>query len=493
MSQLKSNYQKIVFGLKIKQLRQAKGFSFGEFADKTGISMSYLNEIEKGKKYPKEDKIEVLAKALGVEIAALTSPSLSKNLAPLGDLLNSNFLNELPLDLFGIDFQKVVELIAEAPTKVGAFISTLVELGRTYAVREENFYFRALRSYQELHNNYFDEIEEAAEQFIEQNKLKHPLSIQELSNIISDEFNTEIISNGLLAYPELQHFRSLALPQQQKLLLNGLLNEHQMAYQLAKEIGFKVLGLEARVIPGLRAQTFEEVLNNYKAAYFAVAILIPKELFVKDLQYFFEQETWNETYFSTLMEKYKVSSETLFQRFNVLPRFFGIEKLFFMRFIHKIETNEFDIDKELHLYQRHQPHANGIFEHYCRRWKSISLIKDLAKANVAKDAALCDVQRLRYTDGQEEYLTFTIARPAHPSPNRNVSVTIGLQIDANLRKKIKFLDDPKIQTQTVGVTCERCAIESCAERISPPLRLEERERRKKIQSALAEISVKICE
>ena len=160
MSNIKISYQRIVFGLKIKQLRQSRGLSFGEFADKTGMSMSYLNEIEKGKKYPKEDKIELLAKVLGVSVDTLISPSLSKNLAPLGDLLNSNFLNELPLELFGIDFQKLVELIAEAPTKVGAFISTLVELGRTYAVREENFYFRALRAYQELHNNYFEEIEE---------------------------------------------------------------------------------------------------------------------------------------------------------------------------------------------------------------------------------------------------------------------------------------------------------------------------------------------
>lgn len=488
MSNIKISYQRIVFGLKIKQLRQSRGLSFGEFADKTGMSMSYLNEIEKGKKYPKEDKIELLAKVLGVSMETLISPSLSKNLAPLGDLLNSNFLNELPLELFGIDFQKLVELIAEAPTKVGAFISTLVELGRTYAVREENFYFRALRAYQELHNNYFEEIEEAAERFIEEYRVQHPLNVEAVAKIISDDFDTEIVADGLSAYPELQHFRSLALPQQKKILLNGLLNEHQKTYQLIKEVGFKYLGLEARVIPGLRAQTFEEVLNNYKAAYFAVAVLIPKELIVKDLQSFFELEKFDEHYFSTLMEKYHVSSETLFQRFNVLPRFFGIEKLFFIRFIHNVATTEFDIDKELHLYQRHQPHANGIFEHYCRRWKSISLIKDLAKADTSKENMLCGAQRLSYAGTQEEYLTFTIARPAYPSPNRDVSVTIGLQIDAHLRKKIKFLDDAAIPNEAVGVTCERCAIQDCKERVSPPLRLEERARRQKIQQALAEIS-----
>lgn len=484
MSQLKSAYQRIIFGLKVKQLRQAKGLSFGEFADKTGISMSYLNEIEKGKKFPKEDKIQLLAKVLGVESEVLSSPVLSKNLAPLGDLLNSNFLSELPLDLFGIDLQKVIELIAEAPIKVGAFISTLVELARTYEVREENFYYRALRSYQELHNNYFEDIEELAEQFIEEHQLSHPLSANDLSDILAKAYNTKIVTDGLAKYPELQHLRSVAMPNRQKILINGLLNPSQVTYQLAKELGFQYLGLRTRPLPGARAETFEEVLNNYRAAYFAVAILLPKELIIRDFTAFFEKSKWDADFLPHLMQKYNISSDTLFQRFNVLPRFFGIEKLFFIRFIHNVATNEFDIDKELHLYQRHTPHANGIFEHYCRRWKSISLLNDKETL-----APRCDAQRLRYVDTQEEYITFMVARPAYPSPDRNVSVTIGLQIDANLRKKIKFLNDPSITVaEEVGVTCQRCPIKDCKERVAPPVRLEDRERRRKIQQAWATIA-----
>ncbi|MCH9024924.1 MAG: hypothetical protein IH931_06280, partial [candidate division Zixibacteria bacterium] len=53
----------------------------------------------------------------------LISLELADGLAPVGDLLKSNFLNELPLDLFGIELSKVVEIIANAPIRVGAFIS----------------------------------------------------------------------------------------------------------------------------------------------------------------------------------------------------------------------------------------------------------------------------------------------------------------------------------------------------------------------------------
>ena len=104
----KTQNERILFGLKVKQLRQSKGFSFAELSRESKLSVSYLNEIEKGKKYPKPDKIETLAVALGVPRADLTSFELSKSMAPVGELLQSNFLNELPLDLFGIERSKVV-------------------------------------------------------------------------------------------------------------------------------------------------------------------------------------------------------------------------------------------------------------------------------------------------------------------------------------------------------------------------------------------------
>ena len=107
---VKSINQKLILGLKVKHLRTKKGYSFSELAKVSGLSGSYLNEIEKGKKYPKQDKLKTLAAGLDVNFEELTSTKLTGNLAPLAALLKSNFLNELPLDLFGIELGKVVEL-----------------------------------------------------------------------------------------------------------------------------------------------------------------------------------------------------------------------------------------------------------------------------------------------------------------------------------------------------------------------------------------------
>ena len=87
---------RLIFGLKVKELRKQRGYSFAELSKRCGLSVSYLNEIEKGKKYPKTDKILSLAEALDVTYDQLVSLKLSKRLSPIADLLQSNFLQELP-------------------------------------------------------------------------------------------------------------------------------------------------------------------------------------------------------------------------------------------------------------------------------------------------------------------------------------------------------------------------------------------------------------
>ena len=82
---------------------------------------------------------------------------------------------------------------------------------------------------------------------------------------------------------------------------------------------------------------------------------------------------------------------------------------------------------------------------------------------------------------------FTIARPAYPSPDQNVSITVGILLDGALRRKVKFLDDPAISRKEVNTTCERCPIKDCAERAAPPTIVEAKEKRKKMQKVLKEL------
>ena len=493
MSQRSPN-ERIIFGLKLKHLRQKKKLSFEKLSEATGISISYLNEIEKGKKYPKEDKLASIANAFGMDTKELTLLELGKNLSPVSDLLSSNFLNELPLNLFDIELAKVVEIIANAPAKVGAFISTLVEISRNYALAEENFYFGALRSYLELHNNYFEEIEKSVAEFTIKNKLPKTgmIGADQLANLLEKKYGYKIIENGLKEYPELSEIRSVFIPKKKKLLLNGQLNEMQKAFQFGKELGFRYLDLKERANTAslLRVNSFEEVLSHFKAGYFSAALLIRREAFIKDMEMFFQKNHWEGNFILNLLQKYQVSQETLIQRMtNVLPRFFDLENLFMLRFIHTPSTGIFKMDKELHLNRRHKPHGNALSEHYCRRWQSISVLNNLAEMQRSGryTGALVGIQKSQYFGSAEEYLCFTLARPAYPSPEKNVSVTIGILIDDSMRKKIRFIDDPAIFKKQVNTTCERCPIADCRERAAPPLIVNAKNKRKQVQETLRKL------
>ena len=72
-----------ILGLKLKTFRHEKGFSLKDLAEETGLSVSYLSEIEKGKKYPKPEKILHLATALGVQFDELVSMKVDEALDPL--------------------------------------------------------------------------------------------------------------------------------------------------------------------------------------------------------------------------------------------------------------------------------------------------------------------------------------------------------------------------------------------------------------------------
>jgi XRE family transcriptional regulator, fatty acid utilization regulator len=505
---MKSQNNKIVFGLKVRQLRNAQNASFALLAEQTGMSVSYLNEIEKGKKYPKDDKIKLLAKALNTTPESLINQTLPKSLEPVETLLQSNFLNELPLDLFGIDLAKVVEIIANAPLRVGAFISTLVELSRNYAFREENFYFAALRSYLELHSNYFEDIETTVSQFVQQHKIATNQVIPAgfLGDILENKLGYTLVENGLADYPELQNIRSVFVPKSKKLLLNATLNEQQRAFQFGKELGFHALGLKERAYTSslLRVKTFDEALNHFKAGYFSAALLMNLDAFNKDIEQFLTMDKWdNGATFERLITKYGATPEMLFQRItNVLPQFFGLSNLFFLRFIHNLGTNKIDINKELHLNQRHHPHGNGLDEHYCRRWVSITLLQDLQNTSNTEGGQVSErntknaqnsvdngykigIQKSRYFQTDDEYLCFTVARRS--SKARNASLTVGILIDGEAKKRIRFLNDPDIPSREVSTTCERCAIENCAERAAEPSVIQRRESRTKLNEALGKI------
>ena len=385
-----SDFIKTVFGLKMKQFRQKKNYSLQDLAHITGVSKSYLNEIENGKKYPKHDKISQLASALNCTYDDLVSTKLDKSLAPITEILQSDFFKEIPLDLFGINRNNLISIISDAPKKVTAFINTLIEISKNYNLSKERFYFAVVRSFQELYDNYFPEIEEKANNYILENNISTKPKSAEFEELLKKQFEYEIKSLDLEQYGASGKLRSLFIPEKKLLLLNALLDEDQKTFILAKEIGFNVLNLNPRpnTYSWLDFTSFEELLNNYYAAYFAGSLLIRKETLTQKLSDFFQNEEWNPTHFENLIQEFTNSPETFYYRLtNILPQELGIKDLFYLCFTKKKNSDKIQILKELHLNQQQAPHANATSEHYCRRWiavKNLSNLKENEKVTGAQ-------------------------------------------------------------------------------------------------------------
>jgi transcriptional regulator with XRE-family HTH domain len=454
----------------MKQFRQKKNYSRQDLAHITGVSNSYLNEIENGKKYPKHDTISQLASALNCTYDDLVSTKLDKSLAPITEILQSDFFKEIPLDLFGINRNNLISIISDAPKKVTAFINTLIEISKNYNLSKERFYFAVVRSFQELYDNYFPEIEEKANNYILENNISTKPKSAEFEELLEKQFEYEIKSLDLEQYGASGKLRSLFIPEKKLLLLNALLDEDQKTFILAKEIGFNVLNLNPRpnTYSWLDFTSFEELLNNYYAAYFAGSLLIRKETLTQKLSDFFQNEEWNPTHFENLIQEFTNSPETFYYRLtNILPQEMGIKDLFYLCFTKKKNSDKIQILKELHLNQQQAPHANATSEHYCRRWIAV---KNLS--NLKENEKVTDAQISHYKDTGLTYLVISTSQKNPFSDGTNRSYCIGILLNSNALKKIKFAKSNQIKTVEVGITCEFCSISDCEVRKAPPLRLE---------------------
>ena len=475
---MEEEYIRLIFGLKLKQIRVDKSLSSFGLAKISGLSKSYLNEIENGKKYPKRDKIIILAQVLDTTYDHLVSLKLDKNLAPIGEILQSRILKEIPFDLFGIKESDLISIISEAPVKVNAFISTLFEIAKHYNLGKENFFLAALRSYQEAHNNYFENIENDVERFAKEYfiDLSRRLQVKDLEDILIQVYGYVINNDELGEHEELTNLRSIFVPKTKTLLVSQQADDPQRLFIYAKEIGYNFLNITDRLytFSWIKFDSFDQVLNNFIASYFAGALLIPRKLLVKELKSFFDSTVFIPQNFHNLMLKFTDSPETFYQRLtNVLPKDFNLKNIFFLRFTYKPEYNQFQLTKELHITNLQEPYANESNEHYCRRWVTLKTLNEIPNSN---ENHLFEAQISCYNFTENQYLVLASATKDPFKQGYYRSIGLGVLISAHAQSKINFLKDTNINKIEVGVTCESCSIKKCNERAASPRRIEKQER-----------------
>lgn len=483
---MEQDYIKLIFGLKLKQIRTDKELSLFGLSKLSGLSKSYLNEIEKGKKYPKPDKIVLLSECLDVPYDEMVSLKLDKNLAPVGEILQSKLLKEIPLDLFGIQESTLIDIISNAPSKVTAFISTIIEIAKNYSFSKESFYLASVRSFQEANNNYFDDLEQAVLAFAKtyQVDLTQPLNSAELEEILIEEYGYSINTSELASHTELDNLRSVFVPKTKTLLLAKHIDDAQKTFIYAKEIAYNYLEITERLytFSWIKFENFDQVLNNFYASYFAGALIIPRAQLVSDLKMLFSKKSFNTSDFEAIIGNYNASPESIYQRLtNILPKDFNLKSLFFLRFSHQKGSNNFDLNKELHLAKQQSPHANETDEHYCRRWASLKVLNEISTTNKSH---VFDVQISNYPDEDKSYLVFSSATADPFKSDSYRSVSIGVKVNTQFNRKVAFADSESLKRIDVGVTCERCSIKNCDVRQAQPVFINSKRKDEKISEVV---------
>ncbi|MEM8896287.1 MAG: XRE family transcriptional regulator, partial [Bacteroidota bacterium] len=378
--------------------------------------------------------------------------------------------------MLGLELPKLLELLSNTPSKLNAFIRTLIEITRNYDLRVETFYFSVMRSYQEIHDNYFESLEAHAERFLKKHKfdLSKPITSDMLAKILKRDFDYRIVSDGFSGDPQLADLRSYTKRGRKRntLFLNKDLSESQKTFIYGREIGYCYMGLESRSYTStwVEISSFDEVLNNFRASYFSNAIVLYKSQFLKDLKSFLSNPVWNEDILFTTLTRYNCTPEMLLQRLtNLLPKHFGLKELFFLRFTNVPGTQEYDLSKEMHLGGIRDPRGTVLHEHYCRRWMFIDILKRMAErqsSGTYQNEVMGGGQIATYLDSQDSYMVFSIARPLFPTPHVNSSLTLGIKLDNKTKSKIAFLKDASIKERLVHNTCERCPAQNCKHRAS---------------------------
>lgn len=304
-----------------------------------------------------------------------------------------------------------------------------------------------------------------------------------MHKVLTKKYKYIIDETTLPSYPDLKRFRSVIIPAETKgrtskpaqLLINPRLLPRQKAFLMAREVGFAFLNIteRPRTSSWLNVESFDQVFNNFRASYFAGALMMNRETMIADLHKMFQKKQWDEKYMRSILARYEITPEMfLFRLTELSSKFFGLEKLHFFRFNHDLDRNTFRLMKFLNMSQGFVHFGLEENEAHCRRWLPISILKNLAmmKKQALGASSIIAVQRSRIVGTTTEYFTIAFARSLSLNERSDTSVAIGFLMDEQFKKTVKFWSDPSIPIVEVNETCERCPLTDaqCKDRVAPP-------------------------
>jgi predicted transcriptional regulator/DNA-binding XRE family transcriptional regulator len=447
-------------GFKIKNERRKQGISQAQLSEKLGISSSYLNLIESGKRNVNVDLLLKTSEILNIELKDLSKKENANLYHDVLDLLGDNIFEDLDITNLEVkDLANNSPLVAKALIRLGDFYKKENKeiYSKVESISEDNitnykstFPGEAVSDFLQQHNNYFEEIEDYATDVFRSvntnNRTRHVL----LVDYLKKKHKIEVVD---VVPSEKENFAKKFDQNQNKLFLSDYLTlETKKLFIASQIVQLEAMNLINKQLADYAFQNEESktlttiALINYTAA----AILMPYELFYTEcLKHRYDLELIQHTF--------ATSFEQVAHRVTCLqnPKMKGIP-------FHMLRVDiAGNISKRLSLSGIQIPRYGGA----CPRWNIHSAFVTPGKIHAALS---------KMTDG-EKYVC--IARTIEKGIGRHgvhrSMVSIGLGCQAKYAKDFVYSDQLNLKDEKaaipIGVNCRTCTRLDCQQRAFPPL------------------------
>lgn len=447
-------------GFKIRNERRKQGLSQADLSQRLGISSSYLNLIESGKRKINVDLLLKVSDLLKIELTQLSKKSDANLYHYTLDLLGDNIFDDLNITNFEVkDLTSNNPLIAKALIRLGDIfrrnnkeIYSKIESisGENITEKKSSFPGEEVSDFLQQNQNYFPKLEDYALGLfnsisfkkktrqiltVEYLNKKHKIDVVDTVPNENENYakNFDPVKKILYLsdYITLETKKLYAISQIVQLEVLDVINEYLNSYNFLSDNSKQL----ARV-----------ALINYTAA----AVLMPYKLF-------YEEATKHRYDLELLQHSFSTSFEQVAHRITCLqnPKMKGIP-FHFLRV--DIAGN---ISKRLSMSGIQIPRYGGA----CPRWNIHSAFSTPGKIHAAYS---------KMTDG-EKYIC--IARTVEKGIGRHgvyrSMLSIGLGCQAKYAKDFCYADQLNLKDESsaipIGVNCRTCSRMDCQQRAFPPL------------------------
>ncbi len=459
-SKEKINELNLKIGPKIKAFRRQLGIQANKLATELGISPSYLNLIESGKRRIDGDLVIRVCKELKLNLDDLTSKSDLNLENNISELLSDELFEDL--DILGPEVKDLVNSnpkIAKALVKLGdnfrqkdhEIVSKVENIsGKIIDSRKAAFPGEVVSDFLQDNNNFFPKLENFANLVFEKVKQNNRTRYVALCDLLKKDYGIKVID---IIPEESKPFSKIYKTIKKELLLSDYLSLETKKLHAAAQIAQEGASNEIEEY----LSTFKFPTNESKKLtrvallnYCGAAILMPYKLFhkeCKELKYDLE----------LLQNTFATSFEQVAHRVTCLqdPNLPGIP-FHFLRV--DVAGN---ISKRFSLSGIEIPRYGGA----CPRWNVYSAFSrpGVIQAAVSK-----------MTNG-EKYVCIakTVEKGVGRYGQKKSMLSIGLGCEAKYAKEFVYTENldlyDKKSELPIGVSCRTCDRLDCSQRAFPPL------------------------